>query len=260
MDMTKEQIEKEFLRQCNLNRGIGYDKMLEIVNKFAPIASDKAVSITEAEKEHYNIKNINPKGYFDLEWDDELYNAFCDMYKDDGSNDAVLKDKLKELLLKFLVVNGRNVISIQRDKLIEVIGKEISKLRGGDENSYVTSYEQSMAKPIAEAILQSGSIREDKPFDRDGAINVIMKLLPDWDNSYDLDKDTYSYLADTVIDALIESGHLSSNLKEGEQRNPLTFEEFCKEHCGLTKGTTVHDGMVKAWQNAYKYYLIGFKQ
>ena len=58
-----------------------------------------------------------------------------------------------------------------------------------------------------------------------------------------------------MIDTLIESGFLT----DGKQK-PLSFEEFCKEHCGLTKGTTVHDGMVKAWQNAYKYYLIGFKQ
>jgi hypothetical protein len=36
---------------------------------------------------------------------DEMYNAFCDMYHDDGSNDEKMKEKLVELLMKFLAAN-----------------------------------------------------------------------------------------------------------------------------------------------------------
>lgn len=153
--------------------------------------------------------------------------------------------------------NESNPISDNLNKIDEVLAN-LEDFMHGKDGADITHARKLIEQTITELnmpLTKEVSITDDKPFDREGAIKIgeyAIRNLRDQDYGKDVVR--------RCVDALIESGHLSSHLKEGEQRNPLTFEEFCKEHCGLTKGTTVHDGMVKAWQNAYKYYLIGFKQ
>lgn len=61
---------------------------------------------SDAEKEmKFKIEEL-PEGCFDLDWLDEMYNAFCDMYHDDGSNDDKMKEKMKKMLLDFLHQNS----------------------------------------------------------------------------------------------------------------------------------------------------------
>lgn len=70
--------------------------------------------------EKFSINNISPKGCYDLEFHDEIYNAFCDYYHDDGSNDEKLRKSLKELLVKFLKANSSPATGI-REALKELV-------------------------------------------------------------------------------------------------------------------------------------------